>query len=194
MKWLNHLIYRGFVINDRLYRRIHRFIRVNPLLLVKVRIYQGPNRQFDDGTVLKPGDSIGELHFDNAFLSQQYNQHQQSYNFLFARHMRRALRRLAEACVEHPELQHCKVFHGVTWIAEHGAKVGFATEQISNPFKRWWLSTHFKWLVNACFVQLRDQTFDFTPRQFWLPARGLVYHHHKKAVMLHSDEKLLVAA
>src|SRR5579884_1944509 len=52
-------------VYDWLYLRYWRPQPVGPVLYVDRRIYRGAARRFPDGTLLRPGDAIGELHLHN---------------------------------------------------------------------------------------------------------------------------------
>ena len=90
--------------------------------------YRGPVRTFADGTSLAPGDPYGSLHFDNSRIASLGEVSLNRSGVRFARLLRDSLSALVDASRNDPALADLPAFHGVTWIRDHGAQVGFVSE------------------------------------------------------------------
>lgn len=153
---------------DRRYHKAHRLIPVGPLLLIGRAIYQGPARRFPDGTLLEPGDPIGELHFNNARLHKLNATSSAGAGLGFARLMFASLNRLAKRSEEDPELADLKAYHGVTWLRPHGSGVGFFTEPVAPGLRRRWQRLYFRLLLWAFSANPENRAPTLDPHHYWL--------------------------
>jgi hypothetical protein len=168
---------------DAWYERKHRLRAIGPVLRVGYVRYQGPYREFPDGTVLRENELIGRLHFNNATIAAIGEGSLHRAGFRFAKLMRESLRTLAHAAQSDPELRSIRVFHGVTWIPAHGDVVGF----VSTPREKTWrtrlLSGYFRLLRWAFAPAERTRARpDIEPRDYWLTQRTLAQNLHKLKV------------
>ena len=93
----------------------------------------------------------------------------------FARLLRESLRHLADATRDDPTLRDVPVFHGVTWIREHGERVGFVSEPLPTGPRRRLLGAHFRILRWVFAPSLRTSvTGAPEPRLFWLTRSDLL--------------------
>jgi hypothetical protein len=130
---------------------------------------------FADGTRLAPGDAYGALHFDNSRIAALGEGSRIRTGVRFARLLRESLRDLADATRNDPALQDLPVFHGVTWIREHGDRVGFVSEPLPAGTRRRLLAAHFRLLRWVFAPSLRTSVTDAPePRRFWLTRSDLV--------------------
>lgn len=165
---------------DDWYERKYRLRPLGPVLRIGCVRYRGPKRRFADGTVLQENDLIGQLHFNNASIAAIGEGSLHRTGFQFAKLMRESLRLLAEAAQSDPQLRSVRVFHGVTWIPDHGRVVGFE----STPRPKTWRTR-----VQACYLRLLLWTFApasrtrararAEPRDYWLTQRMLERNLHK---------------
>lgn len=153
---------------DRRYHRTHQLLPVGPLLLIGRHRYRGPEKQFPDGTLLQPGDIIGELHFDNARLCQLNATSSAGAGLGFARLMFASLHRLAARTEQDPALSDLKVYHGVTWLSPHGGSVGFAAEPLPPGFSRRWKTAYFRLLLWAFAANPDNRSPVVDPHHYWL--------------------------
>lgn len=165
---------------DAWYERKHRLRALGPVLRVGYVRYRGPRREFEDGTVLDDNELIGRLHFNNSSIANIGDGSLHRTGFRFAKLMRESLRTLAEASQRDPELREIRVFHGVTWIPEHGNVVGF----VSTPRPKTWrtriLAGYFKLLLWTFAPAARTRAVARAePRDYWLTQRMLARSAHK---------------
>jgi hypothetical protein len=165
---------------DAWYQRKHRLRALGPVLRIGYVRYHGPTVQFDDGTLLHDNEVIGRLHFNNSNIAAIGDGSLHRTGFRFARLMRESLRTLAEAAQTDPELRSIHVFHGVTWIPEHGNVVGF----VSTPRVKTWrtrvLGGYFKLLLWTFAPASRTRATALAePRDYWLTQRMLAQNLHK---------------
>jgi hypothetical protein len=165
---------------DAWYQRKHRLRALGPVLRIGYVRYRGPTRTFEDGTQLQDNDLIGQLHFNNSSIAAIGEGSLHRTGFRFAKLMRESLRTLAETAQTDPELRTIRVFHGVTWIPDHGNVVGF----VSTPRPKTWrtrlLSGYFKLLLWTFAPASRTRAkARAEPRDFWLTQRMLAQNLHK---------------
>jgi hypothetical protein len=160
---------------DATYRRRHRLKPVGPMLFVARARYPGPAMRFADGTQIAPGDAYGALHFDNSRIAALGEGSRLRTGVRFGRLLRQSFRYLADATREDPALRDVPVFHGVTWIREHGERVGFVSEPLPPGARRRLLAAHFRLLRWVFAPSLRTGTVDAPePRMFWLTRADLL--------------------
>lgn len=167
---------------DTLYRRRHELRPVGPLLYVGRARYAGPAMTFPDGTALARGDLYGTLHFDNSRIASLGEVSLNRSGVRFGRLLRDSLAALAEASREHAPLADLPAFHGVTWIREHGAQVGFVSEAVPRGLRRRLLTAHFRllrWAFAPSLRAARAETPD--PRMFWLTRTDLQQNLGRKS-------------
>jgi hypothetical protein len=165
---------------DAWYQRKHRLRALGPILRIGCVRYRGPTRTFDDGTLLQENDLIGQLHFNNSNIAAIGEGSLHRTGLRFAKLMRESLRTLAEAAQSDPELRTIRVFHGVTWIPDHGNVVGF----VSTPRPKTWrtrlLGGYFKVLLWTFAPASRTRAkARAEPRDYWLTQRMLAQNLHK---------------
>jgi hypothetical protein len=139
--------------------------------------YPGPAMTFADGTSLAPGDLYGTLHFDNSRIASLGEVGRNRSGVRFARLLRDSLAALADLSREDPALADLAAFHGVTWIREHGAQVGFVSEALPLGLRRRLLAAHFRllrWVFAPSLRATRMETPD--PRMFWMTRSDLLAH------------------
>lgn len=154
---------------DGWYQRKHRLRALGPVLRVGYVRYRGPQRTFADGTVLRDNELIGRLHFNNSSIVAIGDGSLHRTGFRFAKLMRESLRTLAEASRSDPEMSAIRVFHGVTWIPEHGNVVGFESTPRPKTWRTRVLSSYFRLLMWTFAPASRTRaTARAEPRDYWL--------------------------
>ena len=155
---------------DAWYNRRHGLLPVGQVLLVGRVRYRGPELRFPDGTLLRPDDLIGQLHFSNHNIAALGAGGTQLTGFRFARLMRESLRLLAQTAQNDPVLNTISVFQGVTWLPAHGDVVGFISEPLPTTWRNWWLGPYFKllsWVFSPSVRNGRERRRP-APRIYWL--------------------------
>jgi hypothetical protein len=167
---------------DEWYQRKHQLRALGPVLRVGCVRYHGPPMQFDDGTLLEDNQLIGRLHFNNSSIAAIGEGSLHRTGFRFAKLMRESLRTLAEAAQSDPELRTIAVFHGVTWIPQHGGVVGFVSTPRAKTWRTRLLGGYFKLLLWTFAPASRTRAkARAEPRDYWLTQRMLAQNLHKIA-------------
>ncbi|HEX9772413.1 MAG TPA: hypothetical protein VGA44_03025 [Steroidobacteraceae bacterium] len=160
---------------DALYRRRHRLQPVGPMLYVARARYPGPALRFADGTQLARGDTYGTLHFDNARIAALGEGSRIRTGVRFSRLLRQSFRSLAERTRDDPALRDVPVFQGITWIREHGGRLGITSEPLPRGARRSLLAAHFRLLRWVFAPSVRTGTSaPPEPRMFWLTRGDLL--------------------
>jgi hypothetical protein len=133
---------------DELYRLRHRLEPVGPVLFVGRARYDGPAKEFPDGTQLRPGDALGTLHFNNARIAALDAGTPTAIAFSFLRLLLESLRTLAELAREGAPFGDLAVFQGIGWWRQ-GEKVGFISEPFPEGRRKRFLAVHIGLLVWA---------------------------------------------
>lgn len=174
MQWPRSIARACLARVDTLYRRRHGLRPVGPMLYVGRARYRGPAMTFADGTSLAPGDPYGTLHFDNSRIASLGEVSRNRSGVRFGRLLRDSLAKLADASRDDPALAALPAFHGVSWIRDHGAHVGFVSEAVPRGLRRRLLAAHFRLLRWAFAPSLRAaRTETPEPRTFWLTRKNL---------------------
>jgi hypothetical protein len=103
-------------------------------LLYSLSHYSDEARTLADGTELKQGDSIIELHFNNPHVTRLISQNQFS-PWKALRLSARDIGVLEEAVIG-GQLGQVKAIHGVTLLASTGIRLGFEVHRL--PHSRYW--------------------------------------------------------
>jgi hypothetical protein len=164
------------------YNRRHRLQAVGKVLLVGCVRYRGPQRAFPDGTLLRPDDVVGQLHFSNRNIAALGEGSTQLTGFRFARLMRESLRLLVHDAHSDPVLSTISVFTGVTWIPPHGGVVGFISEPLPRTWRTWWLGPYFR-LLSWTFAPSKRgrERRNAVPRVYWV-TRSMLMQNSKKLI------------
>jgi hypothetical protein len=140
---------------DRLERWVARREQYRPIgnggyiFRLKIARYRRSRLILRDGTVVTPGDPVGELHIDNRFAAALHDDGPGAFGF--RRETARALAALAHDLATRPEYRHIQAVGGASllWHAGVlGARLGFETQPLP-PFTRWWLGTWERILAAA---------------------------------------------
>lgn len=159
---------------DAWYHRRHQLRPLGPALHVGRSAYIGPEIQFADGTVLRTGEMIGTLHFNNASISAIGDGTLQRTGFRFARLMRESLRALAVSAQNDPWLHDVRVYHGITWMPAHGNVVGFESRPLPATLRNRFIKAYLRLLLWTFAPASRTrQRAVIEPRAYWLTRNTL---------------------
>lgn len=154
---------------DAWYHRRHQLRPLGPALHVGCSPYRGPELQFADGTILRDGEMIGTLHFNNASISAIGEGTMQRTGFRFARLMRESLRALAVSSRNDPWLCDIRVYHGITWMPAHGNVVGFESRPLPVTLRNRFIKAYLRVLLWTFAPASRTrQRAVVEPRAYWL--------------------------
>lgn len=148
MKPLRRLARRCLVVVDRAYRRWHHLRPVGPVMYIGRTRYRGPERQFADGAILRSGDFIGTMHFDNQRLAALANDSPSATGMHFARLVFPSLRRLGDLLQTDEAFRDVAVVQGVGWF-HHGTELGVVNEPLPPGPRRRFLARYLRLLVWA---------------------------------------------
>jgi hypothetical protein len=163
------LVQRLMARIDNWYFHRHQLRPLGPALHIGCSRYRGPDLQFADGTVLRDNEVIGELHFNNASLSTIGDNSTHRTGFRFARLMRQSLRTLAESALSDPLLRDIRVYHGVTWLPEHGNVVGFESRPLAATMRNRFIRGYLRLLLWTFAPASRKRARAvIEPRDYWL--------------------------
>lgn len=167
------LLNRSYLQYDRAYRRWHKLEAVDEFLLVRKQSYHGAPQVLRDGTQLTAGDTVLDLHFNNEFMAQLYQNNPNASSrrvvWSFGKALINSMNQLHQDLQTKYAADDIKAITGVTWFKTHGDKVGFESQPLPPGWRRWLLHWQFRLLLLALFPQLnahRDR--ELLPHQFWL--------------------------
>ena len=127
-----------------------------------------------DGTIIDPGDVVGELHMDNRRAAELHREGRSGIRF--RREVLRSLPALAHDLAARPDCQTVKAVCGASLFWEGAARVGFESRPLP-AFARWWL-THWERFLLCRFHpagRRRLAEGDRTQsRQVWMSRRVLL--------------------
>ncbi|WP_003539996.1 polysaccharide deacetylase family protein [Desulfotomaculum nigrificans] len=151
----------------------------NNLFRLAVRKHRGSVMQLPDGTLLKPGDQIGELHFNNDQL-QKINTTARSIEQVGVKLLKEAknsLPLLAKVVAQDPSYQGVKAFVGITMIYRGSTKLGFSVYDLS-PFTRPIVAWYQMWLLFLLhpggLAHLRRQWDKLVPKKIIISRQELL--------------------
>ena len=143
--------------------------------------HSGPRFEFQDGTVIRPGDQVGELHLDNARAAALHAQGRAG--FRFRREVFRVLPVLAQDLQNRPEYRFLPAVFGASLLWAEAERAGF--EHRPYPaFTRWWLT----WWERHLLVQYHPAGRERLTvgrrtevRQIWMTRRTLLTRYGRGA-------------
>ncbi|MDR5683474.1 MAG: hypothetical protein QN163_05545 [Armatimonadota bacterium] len=173
-----------FARYERWWERRHGLIHYAPgsLLRLEIRTHRGRPVVVGDGTVVRPGDPIGEIHIDNMVVADYHRQTSdpRRLGLLFGRGMAEALRLLASYLKANPDRRIVAV-HAVSLYWEGSERLGFEIR----PIRSWWA----RWAANAWLKFLlwyyhpegvrrsRGRERLREPREAWMSFQRLMERH-----------------
>ncbi|GIP51348.1 YkoP family protein [Paenibacillus vini] len=113
--------------------------------------YHGPSIACQDGTLIRTGDWIGELHLDNRFILDMLRTHDANQVALrVARLTRSSMRQISEEVKNLPQLRHVKALQGITLLHRgitHG--LGFETHPLKQGTFRSLTTSYLRLLLTV---------------------------------------------
>ena len=174
---------RGFLrlilrVVDVIYHWRHKSKPVGPMMLVNAVVHDGPDKAFADGTLVKQGDVIGAIHFDNRVTSRLASHSSRAAAQRFVRLLLESLAALAQKAANDSAYARYPAYVGITWLPPHGVKMGFETEPMPEGGRRRYLTRFFRLLVWV--VAPAQETRDSAkpePIVFWMTKKRLLELH-----------------
>lgn len=163
---------------DLVYHWRHHSEAVGPMLLVNQTVHEGPDKQFADGTLVKQGDVIGAIHFDNRVTANMVGRSSRAAALHFKRLLAESLAALAKKSVDETAYARYPAYLGITWLPSHGARMGFETEPLPPGRRRRFLMRFFRLLVWIVAPAKETRAIArFEPIAFWMTRKQLLARH-----------------
>lgn len=165
---------------DVIYHWRHGSEPVGPMMLVNKTVHDGPDKELADGTLVRHGDIIGAIHFDNRVTSRMASGSSRAAALHFLRLLRESLAALAQKAATDPAYSRYPAYVGITWLPPHGAKLGFETEPLPEGDRKRFLMRFFRLLVWV--VAPAEETrasAKLEPIAFWMTRKQLLAYHLK---------------
>jgi hypothetical protein len=142
--------------------------------------YRGPTLTFQDGTVVRPGERVGEIHVDNRRAAALHEG--RKGGFRYRREVFRALPALARDLRTRPEYQALQVVGGRSLFWEEARLVGLEHRPLP-AFTRWWLGWWERYLLARYHPAGRQRLAQGNRtelRQVWITRRTLLERYGKE--------------
>ena len=142
--------------------------------------YRGPSRVFRDGTVLRRGDLVGEVHVDNRRAAGLHEG--RKAGFRYRREVFRALPELARELRTRPEYQPIQAVGGPSLFWEEATLAGFEHWPLPK-FTRWWLALWERFLLARYHPLGRARLAEGSRtelRQIWMTRRTLLERYGRE--------------
>lgn len=166
---------------ERLFSLVFRIHEIDPgnLFRLNIKEYRGPAVELRDGTVITPGERVGELHLANKELLRIQTSccSQIRATMCVKREMKQSLSQLAEL-VAQKKIEDVKAFYGITIFHQGARLLGFEVREFKpGPLRFcYWIG---QMLLLALyhpegFRRLRQGHQALTPKVVWLSRSALL--------------------
>ncbi|MGN7309221.1 YkoP family protein, partial [Bacillus subtilis] len=174
----------------------------DPLLHYRSRVYHGALVEMNDGHVIRNGDPVIELHFDNKKLFDLGMTSRSSMHLAIRmiRAMEQQLPDLARQVTLEPELRSAKALYGVSMINRGPEKFGFTVRELApGPFSsasKVYLKLLLSVIHPAGTKRLKQRSEQLVPKMIAMPLDVLLDRYGQHALVAataeQSSEELLV--
>lgn len=167
---------------------------VDATFKLAVRKHHGQPITLPDGTVLSPGDLIGELHFDNNLLFKLTSQspHLEQASIKLLRHVKDSLPQVAEVLTTDPRYSDIKAIAGITMINRGAKFFGFGTYDIEPRIFRHATTWYQRWLLVVFhpngLAHLLKHRSKMVPKMIAISKAELIRRYHKNHSALTSGK------
>lgn len=165
---------------ERLERWFERAYRIRPIgeggyvLRLGLVRHRGPRLVFRDGTVVNPGDLVGELHIDNRRAAGLHAEGRGGLRF--RREVFRLLPALARDLARRPEYREINAVCGASLFWAEAKRAGFEHRPLP-ALTRWWLTWWERYLLARYHPGGRRRLAEghrTELRQVWMTRRTLL--------------------
>ncbi len=178
--WRN-LLLSLWEIWERLYSCIFRVREIEPggILRLNLRPYRGPAVELRDGTVISPGELVGELHLASRelFKIQQKCDSQVKATMQVKRALKQNLTQLANYVLQKKVAEEVRAFYGITLFHQGARLLGFEVRELQ-PFIRFLYGLGQSLLLvsyhPAGLRRLRSGHRALTPKVIWISRAALL--------------------
>ncbi|MCL6499126.1 MAG: hypothetical protein K6U07_03760 [Firmicutes bacterium] len=118
------------------------------VLRLQLHPYTGPEVELSDGTVVRPGDPVAEVHVDSAQVARLHQEAEdpRRVGLQFARRLTDAFTALAAYFRDNPHVAAVAVF-GNTLYWQGAERLGWEVRDLPPGFHRWFLNVWLRFLV-----------------------------------------------
>lgn len=138
------------------------------ILKLQLGRHHGPRYVFGDGTVVNPGDPVGEFHMENERTARLHDEGRPGLRF--RREVFRLLPALAEDLRDRPEYHDIQAICGASLFWAEAERAGFEHRPLP-AFTRWWLTWWERFLLARYHPEGRRRLTEgrrVELRQVWL--------------------------
>lgn len=160
------------------YQKIHGLREVGPILRVGLDRHRGEPFACSDGTTIREGEPVGELHFHNRRILSFPGQGPLAAVRL-RRELKRSLEALASLVASDSRYQAVKAWRGKTWITKGVERFGFELQPIRRPLERYRLTVHFRALL--WHYGRRSRRRSITPVVLWITQGELLHRYRDRS-------------
>ena len=176
----------------------------DPMLHFRSRVYHGARVEMNDGHVIRNGDPVIELHFDNQKLFELGVTSRSSMHLAIRmiRTMEQQLPDLARMVALEPELRSAKAIYGVSMINRGPEKFGFTIQELPpGPFSaasKVYLKLLLSVIHPAGTKRLKQRTEQLVPKMIAMPLDLLLERYGQHTMQVAAtveesrDESLLI--
>lgn len=160
LKKLFELIERS-IVNLNKWKHIPNSKR--KLLYICPHVYKGRTIEISDGTVIKNGDLVGEMHIDNLKINGLENDYRKLFRIL-----KEELQDLSYVIINEKGFGEIKAYHGTTLLYPLAKKQGFTIVEIDKGLKKYFLIL-WENLLRFVFKKESKIRDGFrTPKECWI--------------------------
>jgi hypothetical protein len=161
---------------DNVYRWIHQLEPIETIFYIGLKTYRGALLTLSDGTVVKSGDKICTLHFNNKRIALIHSESEWNTGFSFARHVTLSLSALAKRLYSDKAFERVVALNGITWMSREGAKkIGFDSYPVGGVCRLLWLRIKFSLYLFS--VGKKKAARKISPHAFWMSKKRLLSQH-----------------
>jgi hypothetical protein len=177
------LLLSAWQLWERLFDHINRVSEIQPgsLFRLNARRYRGPTLELGDGTLIRPGDLVGELHLSNRAVLKLQSGYSSRVRATIAvkKECERSLAHLAALVSAGQGIPDFQAFYAITLLHQGTRILGFETREFGNPVLRWlYMTGQLLVLViyhPAGVHRLRQGRQGLAPKYTWMSRSKLLH-------------------
>lgn len=153
------------------------------LLLICFHDYDGTGAELPDGTVIRPGDRVVELHLSNKKIASYGENQGKSAEWQVLQDLRKEFSLLAQEVKDGSIPDEIQGFYGINVLPAGARRLGFTLIPLPSGWNRTWLA-FWESLIRRIFYSYRpDKKTDFKKTkdayEIWMSRNGLVSRYGK---------------
>lgn len=152
LNWKKRIVVSSWLAWEKLFNTVFSMQSIeeeNELLHYRIRKYHGRKIILNDGKVIRKGDLIAELHFNNGLFFQAIADSNSSIH-LAVRLLRETdswLPKLADLLNREPDGKHVKAVYGISMIYRGTEQFGFTTQDLPESYFSFFTRFYLKLLL-----------------------------------------------